>query len=559
MEKKLKIAVLSSYTIQNIENFFFDYLSLEGFNPEIKFGGYNQFNEELVDKKSWLYEFNPQIIIVALSSKTFLPDIDFEILTQGYSIAFQKAQEKINLLLESISSSNLSAKIILTTLDKISNSYLGFEDIKSDKGVYSLIDNLNQSLISYSIKNDIELFDFDNFCSKYGKLFITDNKMYYLGKLLHNKESAQNFSRELTTLINAIYGKTKKCLIVDLDNTLWGGVIGEDGIENLVLGDSNVGNIYQEIQKIILSFQKMGFLVAIVSKNNEEDVFPIFESKEMILKKEDFIAIKINWRNKSDNIKEIAQELNLGLDSFVFLDDNPAERLEVSSNLPEVSVVDFPQDIANLPSLLRDLSYFKKISSTTEDINRHEMYIQENKRKESIKQFSKKDYLKELNIEIEVKKDSLESLERIYQLINKTNQFNLRTQRYTKEEVKKMIKSNDFIVTSVSVWDKFGDLGLTGIIILEKKNKIYFMDTFLMSCRVLSRDIEKQFFYETIKYLPKNSIIETEFIKTPKNILIENFCEDLGFEVTNSSKKGKTYNLELKEYLVKHINWIRLR
>lgn len=562
INKKIKIAILSSYTAQNLKNHLNSHLQKNGFEPEIQFGGYNQYNQELRDKSSWLYAFNPDVAVIALSSKTFLQEVEFEILSKGYEATLKECKEKISFLLDSLSQYSLAAKIILTSLDQPLYSPFDLMDLKMPDGIYALVQEGNNLLREFAHKHPgIILLDFDRICSLVGKNNMTNEQLYYLGKIFLSELAADKLSQELTYCIKAIYGEVKKCIITDLDNTLWGGVIGEEGANGLQLGDSTIGHIYLEIQKILLNYKNKGILLAAVSKNNSQDVMPVFsENKEMILKKDDFVALKINWELKSKNIEEIAKEINLGLDSFVFLDDNPAERLEVAARLPMVEVIDFPTDISKLPAILKNIPAFKTISLTEEDKKRHEMYLQERKRSERQKQLSVGDYLQELGIEIEVKKNDADSIERITQLINKTNQFNLRTQRYTKEQVEEMMRSDNHIISSAKVWDKFGELGLTGVIILEKKKEDdYFIDSFLMSCRILSREIEKQFFIEALKFIGKNKIkISAEYLPSPKNDLVKDFYEKLGFKLESETEKGKNYSLELTR-VRKDISWIKVR
>jgi FkbH-like protein len=381
--------------------------------------------------------------------------------------------------------------------------------------------------------------------------------MFYLGKLLLSPQTAETFGHEIATYVNAAYGNLKKCIVTDLDNTLWGGVIGEDGPEGIVLGDdSPIGSIYSDIQRILLSYKQRGILLAISSKNNVEDVLPVFANKNMVLQQEDFISMKINWRPKSENVREIADELNLGVDSFVFVDDNPAERLEVGARLPGVHVIEVPQDIAKLPSLLRAVPFLKAASLTDEDGRRHELYLQERKRTELAKKLPMELYLSHLGIGIEVRENDTTSLERITQLVNKTNQFNARTQRHTQEEVRMLMVDKGVSVFSLRTWDKFGDLGIVAVAIVKRTGDSCFLDTFLMSCRVLSRGIEQQFFTEIIRRLNGCTEIRAEYLWTPKNSLVREFFESVGCECESETDKKKTYRLDLRAHAPRDVPWI---
>ncbi len=556
-KKKIKIAVLSSYTANNIKEPLAKYLDEFGFFPEIRFGGYNQFNEEFHDDSSWLNEFNPDIIFALFSTRTFFPAI-FDKLND-YDNLISEAKEKIDLFFEAAGQYLGHGKIIVTSFDYPLSTPLGIMDINSRKSVHSFVTFANEMLLDYSTENQrVSVLDFDRICSIVGKNKITDNKMFYLGKIVLSKETADKLAEEMSVFVNAAFGKIKKIIVTDLDNTLWGGVIGEDGVEGVKIGDTNIGKIYSDIQKILLNYKKLGIVLAISSKNNEEDVMPVFQKKEMILKSQDFVSMKINWKPKSENIIEIAEELNLGLDSFLFLDDNPSERLEVKTNIPEIEIIDFPNDVSNLPDILMGIKSLKKLELTAEDKKRHEMYSKDRERSELRKKIPIEEYLKKLDISIEVKINDANSIDRITQLINKTNQFNVRTQRYSKEQVISMMNSKEYLISSVSVWDKFGELGLTGIIILKRENEIYFIDTFLMSCRVLSRGIEKQFFYETIKKI-ENGKLKAEFIKSPKNSVCMDFYESIGFTKTEEKENIKKYELDLKNYQFKDLDYIRVK
>ncbi len=559
--KPTKIAILSDYTTNNVKEPLAYLLALRGFDAQIRFGGYDQYNQELRDPGSWLYEWKPDIVVLALSAKTLFPELPFELVEKGGKAMLATCEEKVRLLLESVTACTLPSKRVLTLLERLTYSPYGLLDAQMDDGVDAIVRACNEELRAYAGKHpETALLDFDRVCAEVGKGRVTDWNLYYLGRILLSPEAAARLARELSAIVSASYGNIKKVMVVDLDNTLWKGVIGEDGIDGIEMGDTTIGRIYRDVQRVLRNLQRTGTVLAIVSKNNEEDVEPAFaDGSDMLLKRDDFVNMKINWKEKSENIKQIAKELNLGLDSFVFLDDNPAERAEVAARLPMVEVLDFPRDVSELPAMLEDLDLFKTISLTAEDRKRHEMYLQEQKRAALQKSVSKEDYLKGLGIRIEVKRDDADSIERITQLTNKTNQFNLRTQRYTKEQVRRMLDSDEHIITSVRVWDKFGELGLTGVIILERKApKRYFIDTFLMSCRVLSRGVEREFFQRTVAMLEPDARINAEYLKTPKNSLCASFYDELGFALDEASDERKTYKLDLKRHKPEDVGWIEV-
>jgi FkbH-like protein len=556
--QKISVALLSPFTPKNLEEPLTKALEARGFIPTVKTGGYDQYRQELIDPNSWLQKFKPNITAILQSTHSLFPTIDTDILINGYEATLTNCRERISMTLRAIESSGLDTRFIITTLEKPISSPIGMGDYSMPEGMHALIRACNDELIAYTRAHpNVTLIDLDKIRAMTGAKQMTEEKMYYLGKILFSKEAARIMSEEITTVIYAAYGKRKKCIIVDLDNTLWKGVIGEDGVDGIDMNPTGIGQVYRDIQSTLLAYRKTGILIAIVSKNNEADVLPVFERKSnMILKQEDFVTMRINWEPKSANIESIAKELNLGLDSFAFLDDNPAEQLEVNARLPMVEVISFPADVAELPATLAGWPSLQAFSLTEEDKTRTEMYAQENQREQLKKTVSMDEYLRGLKIRIKIDFDDIASIERITQLINKTNQFNMRTKRYTREQVEAMMRSNEFMVSSVRVWDAFGELGLTGVIIIEKKGKEQFMDTCLLSCRILSRGIEHRFLAETLAKIPKDAIITAEYAPTPKNSLVENFLDDAGFPATTHEEGRKTYKLPASAYKPRNTDWI---
>lgn len=549
-QKEIKIAVLSSFTAKNLDAPLTKIMNSNDFSPIIKHGGYNQFIQELMSPDSWLRDFKPEIILIAINTKTYLDNPEYNLIHEDDEKKREVIEEKFSSLKNAIYSYNLPTKFVITTLENDNYSPLGFSDITQEWGMHGMIEKFNNLLIKMKRElSNVEIINSNNLYSTHGKINMIDNKMFYLGRIVLTNLGAEKFSEELSHIINASYGKTKKVLVCDLDNTLWGGVIGEDGPHGIKIGEGPIGEIYHEIQRTIDNYKKNGVVLAIASKNNENDVKEAFEkNNNMCLKYDDFIIKKVNWKPKSQNIKEMAEILNLGLDSFVFLDDNPVERLEVKTNIPEIEVIDFPKDISYLPSILKSMPHFKTLKVTDEDKKKTEMYRDDVKRSDFKEgETNLKDYLSKLGTIITVKKNDRESIERITQLINKTNQFNLRTQRYTKEQVLEFMNQENGGVFSVRVWDKFGELGLTGIMIIREEENHHFIDSLLLSCRILSRGIERRFIAESLRMMKLDKPIIAEFIPTSKNkALSENFYESIGFEKVKEEEGIKTYKKEIK-------------
>jgi FkbH-like protein len=356
------------------------------------------------------------------------------------------------------------------------------------------------------------------------------------------------FAEHIAAHVRAVLGLAAKILVVDLDNTLWGGVTGEEGPEKILVGNgSALGQGYAALQKYLRELDDKGILLAVCSKNNLADAKePFQKNKSMLLKLEDFIIFTANWQDKATNIKKMSQDLSLGLESFVFLDDNPVEREWVQTNLPEVIVPDCGSSPYTMLAALRRGLYFESIRVTTEDRSRYEDYKQNLNRRQfeaaaQEKNISKEEFLQTLRMEASCGNVDEKTLPRVTQLINKTNQFNLTSRRYSEEQVKKIAQAPDKWLKWYRLQDRFGDQGIVGIIIASKKETSWHIDTFLISCRVLGRQVENFMFADlaAAAKAANASSISAEYIPTPKNTLVKDLYPNWGF----------TYNPNTASYL----------
>lgn len=560
----LKIAVLSSYSVRNINDCLEFELVSNGFNPEIKYGAYNQFVQELIDENSFLYSFKPNIIFVALDTPTFFEGLSDKFLSSSRQEIAQVLEKKLEFVKKAlkIASEKMPVKIVITNLVVPTYSPQGIRDVNMIEGLRYTLTQFNYQLCKdlQEIKN-VVILDLENIAAYIGKKNVTDEKYFYIGKIYLSKEIIPFFCREFCAIINAMYGKAKKCLVVDLDNTLWGGIVGEDGPLGIRIGQDSIGLVYVAVQKILLNYYQMGIILAINSKNNLDDVQEVFEkNKNMILRESHFACKKINWEDKAKNLVEIAKELNIGLDAIVFLDDSGFERENIKNNLPLVKVIEFPFEINDLPEVLRELRCFDLLRLTEEDKKRNELYAQENKRTELQKSFENvQDYLYELRMQMEIRKGCVEDSERITQLINKTNQFNLCTNRYSKEEIDSMIASSAYHFFSLRVSDRFGDMGLIAVCILKENDKVYEITDFLMSCRALGRGIEKEFLRTVLERLPKKDEVVGWYIPTKKNESAKKFYEGVCFKNENEDVSGrKVYKFKYEEK-IEEVSWIKVK
>lgn len=422
----------------------------------------------------------------------------------------------------------------------------GIDEMKYDKGIKNILLRMNLKLTeSFANSPNIHVLDTQKWINAIPEAY--SDKSWYMGKVPFKSKVFIEAVNDVLAAFDTFEGNVKKLIVLDLDNTLWGGIVGDDGWENLNIGGTNfIGEAYKDFQKVLKSLKNRGVILAIASKNEENLALEVFaKHPEMILKIEDFSAIRINWDDKSKNISELANELNLGLQSFVFIDDSPIERARVRESLPEVLVPEWPNDVTLYKSALLSLNCFNVVNSSEEDLKRTQMYHEEKKRADLKKNIpSLAEWLKNLELKVEVETLNDVNTERILQLMNKTNQMNLSTRRLDKKELTEWLEDKSRNLWAFTVSDKFGDYGLTGVISAEfTANKTIITD-FILSCRVMSRKIEEtmmHFISVKAKKL-KSELLEVVYIPTPKNAPMLNFLKNSSLK--ESMNLTFTFSLE---------------
>jgi len=537
--KKIRIAFLASSTINGFEETMRVKCFQKGIDCITYVADYNQYNQEILNQDSELYKFKPDITFLILDTRHILGEHFFS----PYSIDYNNRKEIVYTKHKEIQNicrtfqDNFDSKLVVTSLQIPNYSPYGISE-GEEYGLKDIIYKINHELFDEfqrPASPKVFIYDFNEFVSKFGENNIFNYKQFFSGDIKISIEYIPKFVNELMRYVYAISGISKKCIVLDLDNTLWGGVIGEDGFDNIKLGDNPVGRSFVEFQKRLLALNKRGIILAINSKNNFDDAIEVIQKHpNMILKEENFACVKINWDDKVVNLQKIAEELNIGLDSMVFFDDDPINQEYVRESLPGVLVIDLTKDSSQYPQIITEMKEFDVLEITEEDTKRSDMYLGQKKRKELENKVSDfNEFLKQMDIEVSVQKANSFSIPRISQLILKTNQFNLTTKRYQEEEVSKFSTSEDKIVECVKVSDKFGDNGITGTYIIEKKdNDEWIIDTFLLSCRIMGRGIEEIMMNQIIENAKLLGVkrIKGEFIPTTKNKPAEDFYEKLGFK-----------------------------
>ena len=419
------------------------------------------------------------------------------------------------------------------------------------------IADYNNQLYSLSkTYTNLKVIEFSRFCRHYPSSSLIDWKYYYISKMQINPRLAVDFDRWLQAEIAAIEGKRKKCLALDLDNTLWGGILGEDGIEGIQIGNTYPGSAFLDFQNNLLELSKNGVILTVCSKNNEQDVIEAWHKNPFLqIRSEHLAAWRINWENKAENLASLAQELNIGLDSIVLIDDNPSERALVRQMYPMVETPEFPKQPYLLPEFFEKLcnDYFQIYKLTGEDKSKPEQYKANAQRATFQKSFTSfDDYLKSLEIELTINELNPVNLPRIAQLTQKTNQFNLTTKRYSEEDIKAFADQGAKIYC-LQVKDKFGDNGITGAAIVTAGNHtgIAEIDSFLLSCRILGKQIENVFLKYVLLQLKNLGYrqINATFVPTSKNNQANDFYDMNGFKWVGTDGNGvKNYCLPVEDF-----------
>ncbi len=531
--KKIRIAILSDSASQLLCT------AIKGFGYEAQIdydiyeADYSQIDLQIFDASSELYEFKPEYVFINCSTEKLLKD--FYSKDKGGQANFAtNIRDKFNNYYNTITS-QLKCNIIINTFPEINDRVFGNYAAKTNVSFIYQLRKANLLLMELCREaKALYICDIAALQSDLGHGFVFDPKMYVNADMVYSLDFLPYIAKHISDIIQSISGTFKKCLILDLDNTTWGGIIGDDGMEGIQLGYFGMGKVFTELQLWAQQLKQRGVILAICSKNTEEIAREPFESHpDMVLRMEDIAVFVANWETKVSNIRHIQSVLNIGFDSMVFLDDNPFEREMVKSGIPELSVPDLPEDPAEYMRFLRGLNLFETASYTEEDEQRTRQYQEESQRNILQQKFENEhDFLASLQMLSDVKAFDTFTIPRVAQLTQRSNQFNLRTIRYTDEDIKRISNSPDYYTLSLTLEDKFGDHGLIAVIILKKESETnLFIDTWIMSCRVLKRGMEN-FTLNAIVELAAFHNFETvtgEYIVTKKNGIVKEHYASLGF------------------------------
>jgi len=529
--KEVRIAILGDHATQFIKEALIGYGAISKLNYNVYEADYSQIDQEILDADSELYNFNPEIVIVTNSVYKLEQSFHHSKNQDSFANSFL---DKVEGWMEALKN-NTKAKIILSTFPELPDAVFGNFASKVNSSFLYQLRVLNLELMKLSAQNgNLFLCDVAALYGVYGQNTAKSAQMYINADMIFSLDFIPVFTKQLNDIILALRGKFNKCLILDLDNTTWGGIVGDDGVENIKIGDLGIGKAFSKLQTWAKALKERGVILCICSKNDEANAKEPFEKHpDMVLRLEDISVFVANWENKASNIRNIQEILNIGFDSVVFLDDNPFERNLVRLELPDVIVPELPEDPAEYLDYLLSLNLFETVSFSENDKDRTKQYQAEAERVSSVAKFANIDeYLASLEMVSDVKEVDSFSLPRVAQLTQRSNQFNLRTQRYTDEDLKSMIESKEYIAISYTLVDKYGDNGLISAVVLKKEKDFMFVDTWIMSCRVLKRTMEP-FVLNTIveeaKKLGYSKLIG-EYLPTAKNGMVKDHYKNFGFD-----------------------------
>ena len=571
--QRVRVAFLGSSTLDHLRSYVEVACRQAGLVAECYVGPFGQYAQEILQPASDLYAFAPDVVVLAVHGRALFPDLydaPFEVPVAERRASVQGIVDQMAGLLSQLTS-RTSALVLLHTFGTPQYSPISSLDLRDEFGQTAFFQALNERLAE-RVRRDypsVRLIEEDRVYGRIGKQHVTDARMWYLARIGIGEGALGALADEYLRFIKPLKGRARKCLVLDLDNTLWGGVVGEDGPHGIALGQEAPGNAYRAFQEAILALAKRGVILAIVSKNNEADAMEVLEHHpDMVLRPQHFAALRINWIDKATNLRSIAEELNIGLDSLVFVDDNPAECALVRERLPEVLTVELPDDPARYRAMLLSLTDFESLTLTEEDRQRGQLYAQRRERQKWEAAHEPEgaglgDYLADLGLVVELAEADEFAIPRVAQLMGKTNQFNVTTRRHGEAAVRAFAAAEHARVYSARVRDRFGDHGLVGVAILtreEDNTAVWEIDSLLLSCRVLGRGVETALLSALAAEARSQggTILRGIFIPTAKNTPAREVYGSHGFVRVGEREGGEVWELDLRTSDVALPTWLTL-
>jgi FkbH-like protein len=547
-DQPLRLGIVHTYTSDLLDPWLTLAAALQGLEVHTYHAPYG-LNLQEAQAHSGLVRHESDLTLFLLRREDLHPDIAKPL--AGFSLTDQEALRKdvLERVVDIVGRfrAHKIGQIVLTLLPPIVAPGLGIYDAQSDRSESAWWAKLKVD-IGQCMRESIHaslFLDLDEVLQHIGRERFFDSRFWYSARFPFTAAAAREIARRVVSIGAVLKFPRAKVIVLDADNTLWGGLIGEEGINGIALGPDYPGNAFMDFQRRILDYQQRGFILALCSKNNPADVDQVLkEHPHQLLRDEHFAARRVNWLPKPDNLVSLAEELNLGLDSFLFVDDSEHECAAVRHRLPQVEVVQTPAKLVYLPACLEHVARLEVLSLTDEDLAKTGLYAQERQRRESWLRAEssgtgQRDYLVSLEMKMRIGLNDSAHLVRLSQMTQKTNQFNLTTRKYNEHQMQEFILSGEWLVAHFSLADVFGDSGIVGLAIFHfTAPERAELDTFLMSCRVIGREAESAFFHALLRHLAEQGVTEVvaDYKPTAKNDLVKDFLPDQGF--TKSENGG---------------------
>lgn len=554
-----RIAILGGSTTNEVVEQLKNFLLFHGINAEFYQSEYGRYWQDAMFAPEELIGFQPDIIYIHTNWRNIerFPEITDSI--ESVESMLDREFSRFEAMWRELDR-RFHCPIIQNNFDRPNYRLMGNRDIWDYRGRSNYISRLNQKIYQFANDNDnFYINDLEYIAQDYGLSEWNNSFYWHMYKCAMCMDAIPYVAQSVANIIKSIYGKNKKALVLDLDNTLWGGIVGDDGVEGIKIGpEVSKGQVYSEFQDYCKKLKDIGVILAIDSKNDYENAIAGLNHPDGILRPEDFVDIKANWDPKDQNLMEIAEELTLGVDSFVFADDNPVEREIVSAQLPGVAtpILDGPE---NYIKVLDHSGYFEVTTLSDEDKKKTEMYHAKAEASKAISAFANyEEYLDSLKMTAIIDDFKPLYIQRIAQLTTKSNQFNLTTLRCTEDDIKMMQESNDFLCLCGRLQDKFADNGLVTVVIGQIKGEELHIKLWLMSCRVLKRGLEDAMMNAVIQSAKSKGLkkIVGYYYPTAKNGMVSGFYDEYGFEIDKKEGSGKVYSLNCDAYAERSVNMI---
>lgn len=548
-----RIAILGGSTTADVRNMLEIFLLEAGIKPAFYESEYNKYYEDAVFPNPALEKFRPDVILVFTSMvnivhmplPTDTPTVVEEKIRREYE-RFHTVWEKLR--------TQYGAVIIQNNMEPSYEQSLGSLDAVLPAGANRFIAALNERFAAYaSTQDNFYLYDLNAAAARVGLNTWHNRFQYYAYKFAMNYDVLPTVAHGIANIVKAILGKTKKCLVLDLDNTLWGGIIGDDGVNGIAIGhETPQAEAYAEFQRYVLRLKERGVILAVCSKNEDDAARSGFTHPDSVLKADDFVAFKANWNPKNVNIREIAHEINIGTDSLVFIDDNPVERQLIRDTMSEVAVPEVdPNDVFSYIRAIEGAGYFETVAISEDDLKRSEAYRGNQLRRElesTVTDYG--DFLRSLDMQAEIAPFRPVYFDRIAQLTNKSNQFNLTTLRCTLADISGMAENPQYITIYGRLKDKFGDNGLISVVVGEKRGDELHIILWLMSCRVLKRGMEDAMLDALARaaHCAGMKSMVGYYYPTKKNRMVAHFYEEMGFDCLAADEEQTVWTCPVEGY-----------